>query len=284
MNEVFGEFSTLVSLGDAVQHAVLMLALCSTRLFAVYMVLPATSSQTIQGRMRGGLAMCLGFFIAWGQPAVMVKTMTITSLALMVGKEAFLGLLLGYAASTVFWVAEGVGVLIDNQAGYNNVQQTNPLSGQQSTPIGNLLGQLAISGFYMLGGMLVLTNIIFESFKWWPLASMTPVWTAVLEDFIRIQTGHYLELTVKIAAPALLVLVLVDLGFGILSKTAEKLEPNSLAQPVKGAVAIAMLSLLVAVFFAQVRPALALHTLAREMEMWSKVPTPPLTPAVQPQR
>ena len=120
----------------------------------------------------------------------------------------------------------------------------------------------------MLGGMVALVGLLFESFQWWPLGSLSPDWAPLLEDFVRVETDRYVEAVVKIAAPALLVLVLVDLGFGLIAKTAEKLEPNNLSQPVKGAIALIMLSLLVALFFEQVRPALALQEIVREMKQW----------------
>lgn len=272
MSDLLSNFEAIIGGGNALKDAVTMLAACLLRVYAVFLVLPATADQSMQGGVRNGVCMCLAIFIAWGQPASLVAGMDMPQLLVVMGKEAIVGLLLGFAASTVFWVAEGVGVLIDNQAGYNNVQQTNPLSGEQSTPVGNLLAQLSISGFYMLGGMLMLAQILFESFKWWPIGSLSPAWSTMLEDFVKVQTGSYLETMVKIAAPALLVLLLIDLAFGVLAKSAEKLEPNNLAQPVKGAVAIATLSLLVAVFFEQVRPALTLQTLARDMERWSRAP------------
>jgi type III secretion protein T len=270
MNEMFNTFAGVIGFGTTLQDGVMLLAVCLLRVYAVFLVLPATTDQVLQGPIRNGVCICLALFIAWGQPAGLVHGMDMVQLVATIAKEALIGVVLGFAASTVFWVAEGVGVLIDNQAGYNNVQQTNPLSGEQSTPIGNLLSQLAISGFYLLGGMLMLTGILFDSFHWWPIGSLSPAWSTILEDFVRVQTGHYLELMIKIAAPALLVLMLIDLGFGILSKTAEKLEPNNLAQPVKGAVAIAMLSLLVAVFFEQVRPALSMQNLSAELAQWAR--------------
>lgn len=270
MNDLFSSFSGVIGFGTVLQDGAMLLAVCLLRVYAIFLVLPATTDQSLQGGIRNGVCICLALFIAWGQPASLVHDMDMLRLVATVAKEALIGLVLGFAASTVFWVAEGVGVLIDNQAGYNNVQQTNPLSGEQSTPVGNLLSQLAISGFYLLGGMMVLTGILFDSFHWWPIGSLSPAWSTILEDFVKAQTSHYLELMIKIAAPALLVLMLVDLGFGILSKTAEKLEPNNLAQPVKGAVAIAMLSLLVAVFFEQVRPALSLQALSAEMAQWAR--------------
>lgn len=287
MNEMFNTFAGVIGFGTTLQDGVMLLAVCLLRVYAVFLVLPATTDQVLQGPIRNGVCICLALFIAWGQPAGLVHGMDIMQLVATIAKEALIGVVLGFAASTVFWVAEGVGVLIDNQSGYNNVQQTNPLSGEQSTPIGNLLSQLAISGFYLLGGMLMLTGILFDSFHWWPIGSLSPAWSTILEDFVRVQTGHYLELMIKIAAPALLVLMLIDLGFGILSKTAEKLEPNNLAQPVKGAVAIALLSLLVAVFFEQVRPALSMQNLSAELAQWARAAEaakagPPAGPASAP--
>jgi type III secretion protein T len=258
----------------SLQLALMLVGLCSVRVFAMCLVLPATGEQALQGPVRNGVCLCIGTFIAWGQPSLTLSQLTMGHLMVLVGKEALLGVLLGYAASVVFWIAESVGILVDNAAGFNNVQQTNPLSGQQSTPVGNLLGQLAICGFYLLGGMTVLAGLLFESFTWWPLMSKMPAAGAILEDFVRLFTGRYLESTVKVAAPVLLILVIIDLGIGFLGKTAEKLEPNNLAQPIKGTVALVLLSLLVAVFFEQARPMLALQSLTQEMALWAKAARP----------
>jgi type III secretion protein T len=270
MYDSLGSIASIADLGTLLLQALQILTACSVRCFAVFLVLPATADSAFQGTIRNGIVLCLGTFIAWGQQFDLVTQLPVATLILLMFKELLLGLLLGYAASVVFWIAEGVGVLIDNQAGFNNVQQTNPLSGEKNTPVSNLLSQLAICGFYMLGGMVVLAGMLFESFKWWPLTSVSPIWPSILEDFIRVYTGRYLESVVKVAAPIILVLILVDIGIGLLSKTAEKLDPNSLAQPIKGTVALAMLAILVIVFFDQVRPALSLQMLAQELSNWSQ--------------
>ena len=268
MQHLLSDLAASTASIDALKQLMTLLALGSVRVYAAFIVLPATSDQVLQGMSRNGLCLLLGLYVAWGQPAELLHELGAAAVAALLVKELLVGLLLGFAASTVFWVAEGVGTLIDNQAGFNNVQQTNPLSGEQSTPVGNLLGQLAIGGFWLLGGMTVLAGLLFESFAWWPLAQPLPQVSALLERFAAAQLSLTFETLVKVAAPVLLVLVLVDLGFGLIGKTAEKLEPNSLAQPVKGAVALVMLSLLVALFFEQARPALALHTLADELRRW----------------
>ena len=175
-------------------------------------------------------------------------------------------MLIGFVVSVVFWVAEGIGMLIDNQAGYNNIQQTNPLSGMQSTPVGNLLMQMAIVGFYMLGGMLVFVGLLFDSYAWWPLTGMMPSAPALAERFFPQEIASYTQAMLKIAGPVLMTLMLIDLGMGLLSKAAEKLEPGSLAQPLKGAATMLLLVLLVGVFFHQVREQLTLRPVAQRLE------------------
>ena len=268
MNILIDALSASMNLSDLLKHALMLLALCTVRVYAAFLVIPATSDQALQGVVRNGLCLTLGTFVAFGQPLDLVRTLPLGGLVLLMAKEALLGLLLGYAAATVFWVAEGAGMLIDTQAGFNSVQQSNPLSGEQSTPVGNMMSQLAIAGFYMLGGMLVLTGVLFESFAWWPLQVAAPDWSNLLETFVHLQVGRYIEGVAKLAAPILLMLVLIDLGFGFIGKTAEKLEPHSLAQPVKAAVAMAMLSLLVALFFEQAKPALSMRDLGKDIRLW----------------
>ena len=264
----------LIHFGESLKGLMTLLALSSLRVYAALMVLPVANDQVMQGVVRNGLALTLGLFIAFGQPIDMVDGITALQLVSLMAKEALVGLLLGYAAATVFWTAEGVGVLIDNQAGYNNVQQTNPLSGEQSTPVGNLLSQLAISGFYMLGGMMVLSGLLFESFQWWPLQKLMPGWSGLLERFVQVQVTGYMTTVLKLASAVVIVLLLIDLGIGLIAKTADKLEPNNLAQPIKGAVTLLMLVVLIPVCFGQLRPELVLHAVAKDVKAWLAPPVP----------
>jgi type III secretion protein T len=260
----------IVHVGEYAKGMLLLMALCSMRALAALMVLPATNDQVLQGAVRNGFALVIGAQVAGGQSVEWALQLSSAQVVSLLLKEAFLGVLLGIASATVFWIAEGVGVMIDNQAGYNNVQQTNPLSGEQSTPVGNALSQLAITGFYMLGGLVAWVGVLYETFLWWPLSQLLPSWSTVLERFVQMQIGRYLVTLLQIAAPVMLVLLLVDLGIGLLSKMAEKLEPNNLAQPIKGALALLLLSLLVGMFFEHAKPQLAMRALAQDLHAFAQ--------------
>jgi type III secretion protein T len=244
----------LANFNETIGDVLLLIGLCSIRVMAALFVLPATGSQVIQGRVRASLVVMLGAFIAFGVPRppelVDMEAMQWLGLA---AKEVLIGVALGFGASTVFWTAECVGAMMDTQTGYNNVQITNPLSGQASTPISGLLVQLVIAVFWVLGGMLIFIGALMESFRVWPLFSTLPSLSGTAEVFLIQQGGTLLVGVVKFAAPVMLILVLIDVGFGLITRTAGKLEPASLSQPVKGAVTVLLLAFLAGIFIDQVR-------------------------------
>ena len=268
---MFNGLSAIWTLNDIGHNFLMATMLCSARLFAAFLIFQGTSEQAMQGRVRSGLVILMAFYIAAGQPLSMFQQFSGGQLFILALKEAFIGTLLGYLAATVFWVAEGVGAMIDNVAGYNNVQQQNPLSSSTSTPISAVLLQLCITLFYSLGGFLFLLEALFETYRWWPVASASPVPTAILERFLIVQTDTLMTQIVKIASPVLVVMVLIDLSFGLIAKTAGKLEPNSLAQPVKSAIALLLVMLSLNVFIQQLTVSLSLADLKRQLENWVSV-------------
>ncbi|MGE5863633.1 MAG: type III secretion system export apparatus subunit SctT [Rhizobacter sp.] len=243
----------MMHVGAAFGDLLKTVALCSLRLFVVFLILPATAGDAMQGMVRNGMVVLFGMFVAAGMSWHDAGALSASTWLMLAVKEAIIGLVLGFAASTVFWVAECVGALIDTQAGYNNVQLTNPLSGQQSTPVSDTLLHLVIAVFFAMGGMLVLLGALFESFRLWPLLAPLPSMQGFSDVFFLNEVDNMMTMTVKFAAPVLLVLVLIDVGFGLVTRAADKLEPNSLSQPVKGAVAMLLLALLAGVFIAEVR-------------------------------
>lgn len=255
--------------GPAVLSMLLSVAVCSVRFLAAFAVLPATADAALPTLVRNMLCLVLGGFLAWGLPPGALQGLPASTLVGLVLKEALLGLVIGQVVSVVFWVAEGAGALIDNLAGFNNVQQVNPLSNEHSTPLGNLLQQLAITGFYLLGGMTALVGLVYESHGWWPLTEGLPSWGPWVERLATTTLGQYADLMTRLAAPVLLALVMVELAFGLLARSTPKLEPHQLALPAKALTATFMVALLVPLFFDQARPMLALQGVAARLAQWA---------------
>ncbi|AZQ54268.1 type III secretion system export apparatus subunit SctT [Burkholderia cenocepacia] len=241
----------------------IVLGLCSERLMVLMMIFPPTSDNVVQGRVRTALALLWGSFVAYGQRGLLEQgeAMMLVGIGL---KEALIGVGLGFAASTVFWAAESVGTYVDDLTGFNQLQMQNPSQGQQTSLTSTLLSQFAIAAFWCLGGMTFLLGAIYESYTWWPLANLTPAGGSILESFVLLKTDSLMETVAKLATPMMLMLLLIDIGFGFTGKVSQKLDLPSLAQPVKGALTILMLALMAAIFIDQVRDQLSLVGIAAE--------------------
>ena len=223
------------------------------RILAIMAVLPVMGDQVINTMSRMGIALMLAVFASFGQPWDELTNLSGGHIALLAVKEAVLGVVLGFAMATPFWVIEYVGALIDNAAGFNSVQLQNPLSGSQSTPVSDLLVRLSAAVFYAIGGAIYFAQALFESFQVWPITDLLPSAQGAYSVFIERQVGSLFSNTVKLAAPVLIVVLLIDVGVGLLSRSAEKLEPTSLAQPIKGVVSVVMLTLFIGIAFDQMR-------------------------------
>ncbi len=251
-NDTYSWIHALVNWYDAYHAMIVMVLLTGIRIMVAFILLPATSDTILPGTARNGVVYVLTFFVAAGQSPHAFETPNSAMLIVLACKEAFLGLALGFAAAPVFWVAQSVGTLIDDLTGFNNVQMTNPLRGDQSTPVSTLLLQLVTTLFYVGGGMSFMLSALFQSYKWWPPHVMLPTLASTAEAFLIGRTDTVWTALAKLGTPVMLVLVLVDVCLGIIARSADKLEPNSLSQPLRGAIGIIMLIALVAVFASQV--------------------------------
>jgi type III secretion protein T len=241
-----------------------LLALSSERLMVLMILFPPTSDNVVQGTLRTALSLMWSLFIAYGQIGTIPEMSSMMLIAIGV-KEALIGIVLGYAASAVFWAAQSVGTYIDDLSGFNQVQMQNPSDGQQTSLTSTLLSQFAIAAFWMLGGMTFLLGAVYDSYRWWPLADFTPLGGQILESFILQKTDSLMETVAKLATPMMFLLLLVDIGFGFTSKVSQKLNLSSMAQPVKGALTVLMLALMAGVFIDQVRDQLSLTDIAAQV-------------------
>jgi len=261
MNELFAD---IPQLGHTLTQYFILLSLCSLRLMIVMIIFPPTADSVLQGVVRNALVLLWSTFVAFGQqglaPQLRGEFLLLISL-----KEAVIGLVIAYLASSAFWVIDAVGAYVDNLTGYNNVQLTNPSNGKETSLTSTLMSQCAIVAFWSLGGMMFLLNAIYTSYNWWPLASMMPMPGNVLETFAMHQTDSIMQMIAKLAAPMVIVLLFVDLGIGLVSKTAQKLDLASLAQPVKGALTVLMLALLIGIFVDQVHEQVSLMGLSAQL-------------------
>ena len=164
-------------------------------------------------------------------------------------KEAAVGIVAGFATALVFRVPGMIGDFIDNQRGTSIAQVFNPAQGDQSSNLGAFLGQAFLVWFLIAGGLHALLSLLYESYRLLPPATWVPSFDAVaLEALVGIFVAS-LHLMAILAAPAVFVMLLVDLGLGLANRFAPQLNVFFLAMPIKSVAALFALGLYFALLF-----------------------------------
>jgi type III secretion protein T len=239
--------SSLSDIG-LLQAEVVPIVLALPRLLAAFLVLPYFAGTAISGAVRNGLVLVLAAFVAPAVPVAMLPGAG--TWLLIVGKETLIGLLLGLGFGVFVWALQCVGELIDFQSGTANAAFFDPVAGHEIGPTGDLLFRLVVTLFVSAGGLLGLVGALFESYRLWPVASYFPDAGAVLQAFAIREGDAILAWIIKLAAPVIFVLVLIDLGVGLVGRAAPQLNVFVVAQPLKGLLAILVLALVLHIVYA----------------------------------
>ncbi|MCW2950269.1 MAG: flagellar biosynthetic protein FliR/type secretion protein SpaR/YscT/HrcT [Thermoleophilia bacterium] len=174
-------------------------------------------------------------------------------LLLLLVNQVFVGLFLGFCGSFIFYAIESAGRVIDTQRGSNMADIIAPQSGERTSPTGQFLMMLALVIFVITGLHMQMLEAFLNTFKIFPptlglewlgdplkASGGHPQLESVIKSF-AIMSGDSLLLTLQIAAPAMITLLLTDVLLGIINRGAPQVNVFALSQVVKGPIGIAAL-------------------------------------------
>ncbi|MDR0354574.1 MAG: type III secretion system export apparatus subunit SctT [Deltaproteobacteria bacterium] len=217
------------------------------RLAAVLAFCPFTAGEVFNGQMKSGLVLVL-FLTLW--PLIYHQTPDLPALAasdwalvaLLAGKEVVVGFVLAFVSGIVFWAVQSAGFVMDNQRGASMATESDPLSGQETSPLGSLFFQTAVLAFFLGGGVLVFFRVLYESYVFWPPASFWPAFSGTGTPLFALRLVDWLQLqTVLLAGPVLAACLLADVSLGLINRFASQLNVYVLAMPIKSGLAMFML-------------------------------------------
>lgn len=227
---------------DLARPTFLTVVVCLTRITAASLVVPFLGGEAIQMPVRVSILASLGLVLyPMVSPTVPVELPPPLELAGIFLKEAMLGFMLGFLAAKLFWVALGIGMVVDNQRGSTIAETLDPSSNEQVSPMGQFLQQMLIALFYSGGGFLIFLTAMFESYVAWPVFSYYPQFNGAFPEFFLGQLDGVMRLTVVLAAPLLITLFITEFGLGLINRFAPQLNVFFLAMPVKSLVAMIVL-------------------------------------------
>lgn len=230
--------------GHAMSTALMPVVIGIPRILAAMSIVPMLASQAVPMMARMSFVLSLTLFLYPLHDATVTTSTLPTALwAFIFLKEVFIGLCVGFVCSIFIWVVEGIGSLLDTLVGNNNLFLFNPMMNQEAGPFSGLLGQFGAMLFIVYGGFVVLLQALFTSFVTWPALSFFPTMSKATLHFFISTTADMLVTSVQLVMPILTILMLVDLGLGLLNRSASHLNAYSLSMPIKAIVAVLFLTL-----------------------------------------
>ena len=223
-------------------HRTLIALMCVTvRIQVAFAIIPLFNKQMMPAMLRSGIAIGLSLLLL---PPVLASFATIPetpTLVAIVVKEGFLGLLIGYSVAALFWAVEGVGFFIDNQRGASIASTLDPLTGNDSSPLGILFNQAFVVYFMVAGGFGVLMTLLYASYAVWPVLTYFP---SLPIDGVSVFAGIFggiVKLAVLLSSPVIVAMMLAEMGLALMSRFVPQLQVFFLAMPIKSGMAFFVL-------------------------------------------
>lgn len=225
------------------------LAYAMPRILGVFMVLPLMGRETLPVFLRMALACSLAIFV---MPLLLDQVPVARSTPLqilVVMKETLLGFLLGFILSIPLWAVEAMGDITDVQRGAAISQTLNPLTGHDTSPLGELFNMAVVTFVLVIGGFTAMVGVLFQSYQLWPVFDWWPPLGPEASLVALRMLDQYMLLSVLLASPVILVMFLAETGLALMSRFVPQLQVFFLAMPIKSALAMLMFALYAVVLF-----------------------------------
>lgn len=211
----------------------LLLGLSVTRVAVAFLLVPLFTAELIPALVRNAMFLAIALLSLLLQPTVAPLPFGGWQLVGVFAKEAFIGGTIGLFFAGVMWAFEAAGQVIDSKVGTTQAQIHDPLSGQQTSLNAAFFGRLASLVFMAGGGFMLMIGTLLESYALWPVRAPWPGLAAGGAQLFESEFGRIMGLTLLVAAPALVLLYVVEGVLGLINRFAQQLNVFSLSQSLK---------------------------------------------------
>jgi flagellar biosynthetic protein FliR len=214
----------------------------TVRVAALLSALPVFSGAQIPAKVR----VCLILIVTLAlfpvlKPFAEGLDLTPLTVALLVCKEALLGVLIGLLARFIFIAAEFGGTIIGYQMGFAAANIFDPQNQTQISLVSQMQHVIAILVFITVDAHHIFIRAIVESFQLLPPGKLDFTGEAI--PYLLEMAGNIFVLGVKISAPILAVLLLSGLVLGLMARIFPQLNVFLLSFPVNIGLAFIAMSL-----------------------------------------
>lgn len=249
--------------GDALAPLSLLL-LFLARILPIIAQAPFFGAKVLPRPIKMIFALCLFLIFLPHLLAVMQEPVGFNlRLLLLILKEFFIGLLIGFIISLPFSVVQSAGIIIDHQRGGASLMVNDPTIQNQSSPLGTLFNYVLIWLFFEINAPFMVIETVMTSYTFVPPDKFfSPEFFVENSAFWTIQVSllnKVMKLSIQLATPALLAILMTDAFLGIANRLAPQVQITFLGMPLKSLLGLLLVCLGFKIFNAEV---------VKEVYMW----------------
>ncbi len=218
------------------------------RMSGLMLTMPVLGASTIPPQARIGLVAITSYivFSVTKLPPVDMG-MPMGRFILMLAGEMAIGLTIGYASQLIFTAVQFAGQLIGFQIGFGIVNVLDPTTNSQVSITSQFWNIIALLVFMAINGHHWLITAAAKSFDLIPVLGFTP--HAGLVDLITTLTADVFVLAIKLAAPVMATMLLLNVALGLIARTVPQMNVFIVGFPVQIALGLFMIGAGLPVFY-----------------------------------
>lgn len=198
------------------------------RIAAMLMVMPIIGTQLVPTRVRLYLALAICLVLVPNLPPMpQVDSLSLRSL-LLIGEQVLVGAMLGFVLQLFFQLFIVAGQIIAMQMGLGFASMVDPANGVSVPVLGQFFLMLVTLLFLLMNAHLVVFEVLAESFVTLPVGEGLLVdhfWT------LAGRLGWVMGAGLLLALPIITALLVVNLGFGVMTRAAPQLNIFTIGFP-----------------------------------------------------
>ncbi len=205
------------------------------------LIAPGIGGQQIPAPVKIGLTALLAIGLL--PSAAIPRMLPELSLGMVIAREVVIGLSLAFVMRALIGGAEFAGHLSGQQIGFSYGATIDPQSGVRNNMLSILYGMLATLGFLAVNGHHQLLRALAQSYQGLPIGVgqvNASILIAVREIFAIV-----FIVGLRLAAPIIVVLLVVELAVGLISRASPALNFQVIGYPIRLLVGLTLLAALI---------------------------------------
>ncbi len=227
---------------------ILAFMLTFARLGTALMIMPGFGDSFVSERIRLHIAIAVSFvlfpLVMHYVPSPIPPTFVLVT---MIAIEVVIGLLIGTVARIFMTALDTAGMIISMQSGLSNAQVFNPSLAAQGSVMGAFLSVTGVLLLFITDLHHLLIIGLIESYELFPLGYMPD--TGSMAELIAQAVSSSFQIGVKLAAPFIVMTLLIYVGMGVLSRLMPQIQVFMVALPLQILLSIVLFTLVLTALF-----------------------------------